>query len=482
MNHGKSTSRSAKSPQGEKNTGGGKRAGLFETFDVRTQAEPSSLGPVPADVLDLMERLRAKGHGVWVVGGAVRDLLTGVAPRDWDVATDAETREILDLFPKVIPLGLRYGTLQVHTSQRQVEMTSLATAADGNIFKDLARRDFTINAMALVFPTGELLDPHKGKADLGKKILRAVGNPTARLMEDPLRMLRAARFVSTLGLRPAPSIFAACRDQVYGLDRTARERIREEFFRILVGTRVVQAFEFLRRTGILEKLLPEFRLDGSFRGGKRLFLRNYRHAVGTVSLCPLDGRVRLAAFFHCLGNPCPAVNGDGLGEWIEERDVTLSAASRVMTRWKTAHKDMREVLRLLEHWIPPGGEDLSPPALRRLVLGVGEELLEDLVHFGYADRRDAGNERCIRAFDQLVLRIKEQMDGGWIVGRSQLDLSGEDIMETLGIGPGPRVGEFLKRLHDFVIEDPRANRREILLEKLRQISPKTGPPAEGCPG
>lgn len=425
------------------------------------------LDSVPQDVLDLMERLHERGRHAWIVGGAVRDLLRNVTPKDWDVATKASLDEIFRLFPRVVPLGIRHGTLQVHTPQRQVEVTSLATTAGGSILNDLGRRDFTINAMALDYPSGNLLDPHRGKADLRKGRIRAVGDPHMRLQEDPLRMVRAARFMSTLGFGIESGTRTASRLHAAELHRVAQERIREELFQTIEGFHVFRAFEFMRTSGVLVQVLPELWREKPGVSPGRSLHRLYRHSVRTAARCPPRRRIRIAALLHCLGASCLVAGPRKASGGKEEVPTIVPAALAVMKRWKMAHKEVKEILTLLTHQIPFGSEDLSDIALRRLVLGVGTGLVDDLLQLGTADRMDEGNKQALDAFGHLAYRVKRQILEGLVVRKSDLEVSGKDVMEILGIAPGPEIGRVLDVLHNFVLENPQANRRDILLWRMR---------------
>ena len=149
------------------------------------------LSLVPLDIIRAMEKISDAGFDVWLVGGALRDLLLKVKPKDWDLATSSSPEQIMKVFPRVIPVGIRHGTVQVHTKTRDIEVTSFEPRGSEGILRDLGRRDFTINALALSFPDGILIDPYDGRVDIKKKLIRAVGNARSRFAEDPLRIVRA---------------------------------------------------------------------------------------------------------------------------------------------------------------------------------------------------------------------------------------------------------------------------------------------------
>src|SRR5580658_3310485 len=227
------------------------------------------LGRVPRDVLDLCERLRAHGKRAWIVGGCVRDLFLGRAASDWDVATDARPKELVAIFPRAIPTGIEHGTVTVVKAGRHYEVTTLrgeGTYSDGRrpdwvtfvdeITADLARRDFTVNAIALDPLDGKVIDPHAGRGDLERGILRAVGDPKERFAEDGLRVLRAARFVATLELSLDPETEAAIRPTLDTYRKVAAERVRDEWVKTMKARLPSRAFEVMQRTGILDVTCP----------------------------------------------------------------------------------------------------------------------------------------------------------------------------------------------------------------------------------
>jgi tRNA nucleotidyltransferase (CCA-adding enzyme) len=198
------------------------------------------LAAVPSDVLDLCERLRSRGKRSWIVGGCVRDLLLRRVPSDWDIATDARPNELVSIFPRAIPTGIEHGTVTVVAAGRHYEVTTLrgeGTYSDGrrpdwvefvdDITADLARRDFTVNAIAIDSLDGKLIDPFDGRGDLARGVLRAVGDPKQRFAEDGLRVLRAARFVATLELALDPPTEAAIASTLDTYRKVAQDRVRD---------------------------------------------------------------------------------------------------------------------------------------------------------------------------------------------------------------------------------------------------------------
>src|SRR5579859_4480870 len=273
------------------------------------------LDRVPAEVLGLCAQLRSHGKRAWIVGGCVRDLLLGRAVSDWDVATDARPPELLRIFPRAIPTGIAHGTVTVVLDGHPYEVTTLrgeGTYSDGrhpdwvefvdDITADLARRDFTINAMALD-EEGRLIDPFDGRGDLSRGVLRAVGDPRARFAEDGLRPLRAARFVATLDLALDPATEQAIAPTVETYRNVASERVRDEWIKTMKARKPSGAFEVMRRTGLLAVTCPEL-LEGVGMEQNRWHAYDvWRHGLECMDACPPDPVLRVAALLHDVGKP-----------------------------------------------------------------------------------------------------------------------------------------------------------------------------------
>ena len=282
-----------------------------------------TLSVVPVDVLRVMKTIHNAGFGVWVVGGALRDLLLGIEPKDWDLATSASTGKIISIFPRVIPVGIRHGTVQVHTRTRDIEVTSFEPSGEAGILKDLRRRDFTINSLALSYPDGVLIDPNGGREDLKAGLVRAVENPGARFSEDPLRIVRAARMCAVYGFKTDAATFEAMRQRVGGLENVSGERVRDEILKILLAGNTSAGFEILKNIGALDKLLPGLAARDRAEIRKSTGENIYEHTLCCILNCPKRVRIRLAALFHIValrGRRSPSTAGR---RWIFEAQAPL---------------------------------------------------------------------------------------------------------------------------------------------------------------
>ncbi|MCC6522171.1 MAG: hypothetical protein IT373_05875, partial [Polyangiaceae bacterium] len=268
------------------------------------------LEAIPRDVVGICRRLREHGKRGWVVGGCVRDLLMARPAKDWDVATNARPDEVQRIFPRVVPTGIQHGTVSVLIGRVPYELTTLRGErgySDGrrpdevvfldDIVEDLARRDFTFNAIAIDPIEGQLIDPFDGRRDLATRTLRAVGMPADRFAEDGLRVLRAARFSATLGCSIDPST-----EHAMGADvalatyaRVSAERVHDEWLKIMAAERPSVAFEIMRRTGMLAITCPELCEGVDCEQNRWHGFDVWRHTLAVVDACEGDDILRVAA-------------------------------------------------------------------------------------------------------------------------------------------------------------------------------------------
>ncbi len=406
--------------------------GCMYTSDVARPSDSAlidALGRVPDSVRAVADTLTAANHEAYLVGGCVRDRLLGRRVYDFDLATSADPTQVLELLPSAVPIGLRHGTVMVPTGDGPVDITRFR--AGGGIEADLAHRDFTINAMAYEITTRKLLDPLGGLEDLHHRRIRAVGSASDRFDEDPLRGLRAARLVATLDLVLDPEIEPALANLRERLPGVARERIRGEFQRLLLGPHVECGLALLVRTGIASDLFGELRPD----------------AVAVVAGLPQHLELRLAG-------------------WL--RGVT---AERVLARLRFPRRTAQRVGRLLDHH--PIGAGLNPKrdvAIRRLIQKVGVDdiaLLNTLrsVEIDVAGGPEAAAEHArLAALGIAIERV--QQAGALALRRFDLALDGREVMQILDCGPGRTVGLALRHLTEAVIEEPSRNTPEELRRLL----------------
>jgi tRNA nucleotidyltransferase (CCA-adding enzyme) len=435
---------------------------------------------------DVVGRIRGAGGRVWLVGGALRDALLGRPVNELDLATDLLPDRVLALFPGSLDVGARFGTVRVRLGGETFEVTTLrgeGAYSDGrrpdevrfglDIEEDLARRDFTVNALARELPDGDLLDPFGGRADLRRGILRAVGDAGERLAEDGLRAYRACRFAATLGFEVEPGLLRAIRRNAAVARGVAWERIGDELAKAMTAPRPGVAFEMLRGTGLLVHCLPE--LDACYGVTQNRYhdYDVFDHSLRSCDLAPADKPVvRWAALLHDVAKPATkqAKGRDFVFYGHDERSAEM--ADRAMRRL-TLPRELRERACLLIknhmlHYEP----EWSDAAVRRFVRRVGPENVADLFDLVIADRlahRRAETFQLPADISELMERIEGLGAAGAALTLADLAVSGGDLLALADREPGRWVGELLERLLEEVLERPGLNEREALLERAREF-------------
>lgn len=417
----------------------------------------------PADVSRLMETIHRAGFEVWLVGGAIRDFLAGYPPHDWDVATNAPCHRLMELFPRLIPIGIHHNIVQIHTGERTVEVNSYEGFGGNGIHRDLARRDFTVNALAASHPSGEVLDPFGGRADLHAGMLRAVGDAHARFQEDQLRTLRACRFVSVYGWTIEPATCEALKRHAHRLQSTAVERIREELFKLLSGVNIAAAFAYMRRGGIIQVILPEM-LHGCTEKDGDSKQCIFQHLVATVQHSPNRLRLRLAALFHDIAKPARPAYGKYNQHPSELSKRSGKHACTILTRLKTSRKLTSEVVKLVNWQLSPLSHQWSDADIRRIMAAVGTDFVNDLLDLAHADLLALGaGATQLGEMRMLRSRFEAQIQAGPPLQVKDLAVTGHDLMRSLGLPPGPVLGKILLELLGVVLEDPTRNTFQHLM-------------------
>ncbi len=421
----------------------------------------------------------------YLVGGALRDLIRGVSPHDWDLATQLPP-DVVEAIGKergyrVVPTGKAYGTVTWWTDLGPLEVTTFRREGryrDGRhpelvwfadtIEEDLSRRDFTMNAMALSVD-GTLHDPFNGREDLNQGRIMTVGAPQARFNEDPLRMLRAVRFVGLAikdqALTLDPGVFAAVQRLKGRILNVSPERQRDELVKLLAAPHYARALVALDETGMLGVIWPEWVATRNFWQQNPYHTRPvHHHLLETARLGPTP-LLRLVGLLHDIAKPsCFWLDGDGVGHFYEHEQVGGVYARRMLERlaWDRATID-RVVLLISLHMFP--WDDAGDRAIRRLLRKYGEEVVQQLLELRTMDIRGAGrtwdNESRVR---QRVAHLQRE----YPIAKRTLQISGNHIMQWAHVKPGPEVGIWLERLRDWVDEDPSRNTEPRLKAKLLQ--------------
>jgi len=444
---------------------------------------------VPADVERVVARLVAAGHEAYVVGGCVRDALRGVDPHDWDVATSATPEAIQKVFRHALYLN-RFGTVVVREGRHEIEVTTYRIEADyadhrhptevaftDSLREDLARRDFTMNAMAwrpgVAGRPGELVDPFGGQRDLDAKIVRAVGEPRERFQEDALRMLRAVRFATRLGFVIDPRTAEAIRECASLAKSLSGERIQQEITKMLDAEKPSVAFRMLSDLGLLAVICPELEIAKDTPQDKAVAQNVFDHSLATMDASPLDERdpkqryvLRLAGLFHDIGKPATFADG----HFHQHEFVGEAKAREILRRWRFDKETVTQVTHLIRNHMFWYQTEWTGSAVRRFVRKVGLENIPALFALRKADNIGSGaRSPRMYALESLWERVQEEIRAASAFSLKDLAIDGDDVMNELGIASSPEVGRILNELFERVTEDPQLNTREKLLELVRQI-------------
>jgi putative nucleotidyltransferase with HDIG domain len=439
---------------------------------------------VPPPVRSLLTTLRGAGRQAYLVGGCVRDLARGESVTDWDVGTSARPDEVLRLFPGAVPTGLKHGTVTVVLGSGPCEVTTFRTEEGysdarrpdrvtftDDLGADLARRDFTVNAMAWDPIAGREVDPFGGRADIEARLLRAVGDPRTRFQEDGLRPVRAARFAATLEFEIEPATFEALfesRDQVA---RVAAERLRDELMKMLKAAKPSRGFEALRRSGLLPLILPELGGCVAVPQNRYHAYDVYFHTLHVTDAAPAEKPVvRLAALFHDVGKPMTrAEKENGEATFYNHQFESARLAEEAMTRLRFSREMTQRVVHLVRQHMFDYRPEWTDATVRRFVRTVGAENVADLFDLRIADNVGNGTKTGFPHYlGELTDRINHVLEAEEALSVRDLKVDGADVMRTLKLPPGPEVGKVLERLLEDVLEEPSLNDRGKLLARMRE--------------
>ncbi len=449
----------------------------------RRKGEKSPLD-IPKNARAVLETLETAGHEAWCVGGCVRDALLGRVPGDWDVTTSALPEETMAVFgPLAEPTGLKHGTVTVKTLDSPIEVTTFrvdgtyhdhrrpdSVTFTASLEEDLARRDFTINAMAVDL-RGELRDPFEGRADLERRVLRCVGEPDRRFQEDALRILRGLRFAAALGLEIEPETAAAIHRNRELLGAIAAERVQTEFFKVLAGPCAVEVLRSYPDVfGIFwPELLPMVGFD---QRNRHHCYDVWEHTLHALAAMPEGDLVtRCAVLLHDVGKPaCFTVDEAGVGHFYGHPAISRDFADQMLRRLKCP-TDFREAVARLVEW-----HDRNIPrtekAIRRALRALGEEDLRRLILVKRADNLGQApayweRQKDLDLAEEILDRLLAE-DACFSL--KQLAVRGGDLL-ALGLS-GPAVGAALEALLGRVMDGELPNEREALLAEVRREQAK----------
>ena len=434
---------------------------------------------LPDTVQFCMEKLERAGFEAFAVGGCVRDSLLGITPHDYDLCTNARPEETAKLFEKytLVRSGEKHGTIGVVVEGQVIEITTYRTEGGyqdsrhpdwvefvSNLSDDLARRDFTVNAMAYNPKTG-YVDPFGGRQDLENKVLRTVGVPEERFSEDALRILRGVRFAVRFGLTPEAETLLAMKDLAPTMEKLARERVFDELCKLVP---LVTAQDLLAYRDILVQVLPVLAPCVDFQQHSPYHLYDvFGHTAHVVEACPGDLAVRWAALLHDCGKPdCFTKGDDGMGHFYGHAQLSARLAEDMLTRLKAPTALRKQVCLLIDQHMTPLEPDKR--LLRRRLGQHGEETVRQLLALQRADVIGLGTSDDLTLFDSIEQVLAEVLAEDACLSLKDLAVNGEDLLD-LGFVPGQEMGKCLNWLLEQVQNEALPNEKEALLAAAKEF-------------
>ena len=436
---------------------------------------------LPNEVKDVLTKFKDNNYEIYIVGGAVRDLLMGKIVYDWDFTTNATPEQILEFYPDGFcdnifgTVGLTiegfdypfqittYRTEYGYSDNRRPDKISWGKTLN----EDLERRDFTINAFA--YDGENLIDLYDGQKDLDKKILRAVGDPNERFNEDALRMMRAVRIAGELKFEIEKGTFEAIQQNAKLINKIAKERVKDELFKILRSNNPYAGIFHLKESGLMQEILPE--MMKCFGVEQKSPSRHHIYDVGTHLLMSLkeckskDPVTRFATLIHDIGKPQTYRKlSTGVITFYNHEMVSTRIAENIADRLKFSSKEKDKFIKLVRFHQFTVDENQTDSAIRRFITNVGLEYVEDMLDLRVADRLGGGASETSWRLEDFKKRLVEVQKQPFAI--KDLKINGKDVMEKLNIPAGPEVGKVLEKIFNEVVENKVPNERESLLKLL----------------
>ena len=434
----------------------------------------------PDYVLYVLKKLNSRGFEAYIVGGCVRDFMLKNDPSDFDITTNALPCEIKECFDehKIIETGVKHGTITIIINSQKIEITTYRVEGkysdnrhpdkvtfSCNLYDDLIRRDFTINAMA-ISSSGELIDNFNGRSDLKNKIIRAVGDPAKRFTEDALRILRALRFASQLGFYIEDKTSEMVHQYAYLLRNISAERIREEFVKILMG---ISAEEILRRyCDVVEVFIPEIKkLYGFDQHSPYHKYDVWEHTIHAVGSAVPEKNVRVAMFFHDISKPdCFYMDENGRGHFKGHALKSAEMTSEILKRLRFSSRDIKDIVSIICHH---SDEINSKPEIKLLLNEVGEKNFFDLLNAQRADsmsKQEFCRKRLIKS-DWQEKTAKEILQNKECYTLKDLAINGNELIK-LGFRDR-KIGQLLERLLQEVVYENLLNDKISLINYIKSL-------------
>lgn len=451
---------------------------------------------IPKEIREILEKLNNSGFEAYIVGGCVRDLIMtnppAGGPQDWDITTNAKPEEIQKVFPENFYEN-NFGTVTVKTDSKDATLKEIQITPfriEGKytdkrhpeeikfvtkLEDDLSRRDFTVNAMAMDAKEN-LIDLFDGKKDLKAKLIRTVGKPEDRFNEDALRILRAARFAATLGFKIEENTLKSVKENSEWLRIISKERIRDEFVKIIMSANAYSGLLLLKDSGLLQHIIPELLSGENVYQNLHHIYTVWEHNLLSLKYTTEKNynlEVRLASLLHDTGKP-QTKRGEGKYSTFYGHDVVgARVAAQIMERLKFPKDISEKVIKLVRyHMFYYNAGEVTESSVRRLLANVGPENIEDLIRVREGDRIGSGRPKAVpyklRHLKYVIDKVSHDP-----ISAKMLEVNGEDVMKELDIKPGPKVGLILNFLLAEVLEDPNKNKKENLKKRIHELDKKT---------
>ena len=463
-----------------------------------TQIQPTIQYQVPKEVMMVIAVLQGASYEAYLVGGCVRDILMGVKPKDYDITTNATPEQIISLFPKtfyensygtvgVVTCGEELGTVCSDESVKIVEVTPYrleSTYSDNrhpdsvkwskNLHDDLSRRDFTVNAIAYNPVTHEIVDPYNGRNDIENKTIRAVGEANVRFGEDALRLMRAVRFMSQLDFDIDTVTRESVQKNATLLDNISRERVRDEFVKLIMTDFPMRGLVMMKELGLLEYTVPELLRGVGVSQNQAHMYDVWEHNIRTLQHAadkkwPLH--VRLSAIFHDISKPeTKRFSKEKNVITFYGHDVVGARVTReIMERLKFPNELIERVSMFVRwHMFFSDTEQITLSAVRRLISNVGKDSIWDLIDLRICDRVGTGRPKeepyRLRMYESMVEQALKDP-----ITLKMLKTDGKRIMDVTQETPGPKIGFILHSLFNEVLEDPLKNTEEYLDTRAKEL-------------
>ena len=439
--------------------------------------------PVTDNIKQFASVFKENGFSLYIVGGAVRDFLLGIKSSDYDFCTDALPEQVMSMFRKVIPTGIKHGTVTVLFKKESFEVTTFRTEGAysdqrhpdsvtfvRNLQEDLSRRDFTVNAFAANCLDGQIIDLFDGYKDLKDKVIRAIGDPLKRFEEDALRMMRLARFCSKLGFSADSKTKEAATKLCENIKAVSNERIFDELSKTLMSAKPTVGLRIMEDTGILAHILPEVqkcRDTEQTKVGSDNVLDHIYNCVDAAASLNYSLTVRLAALLHDIAKPVTmTVNQYGFLRFYGHDVKSAEMAKEVMKRLKCSNKMIDDVSIIIANHMVRYNDNWTDGAVKRFICRIGKENINNLFELQWSDQIASEGRAKVEEYDPLINRIKQLENEPMSI--KDLAVNGEDLAK-IGIPKSKEMGEILSKLLEMVIDYPTLNEKQTLLDQAMRI-------------